>query len=181
MNVFARFHSKEEHDDLIDGLIAEHRLRGRIQQLQNYRMLGIRTLAEGDLYEIEKRRKESQEKSQNTSPRRKLPQAATPITSSKSRVRSSTSRTPVSENPNMSALKDAERQLCEELDITPLQFAALKSSVIDESIARGLLNPTRKETGFLRVEINKTKRLFDFFISEHEYPITSDAMDSSNS
>lgn len=32
--VFMRFHSKEEHDELIEVVIAEHRARKRIQELE---------------------------------------------------------------------------------------------------------------------------------------------------
>lgn len=58
MRVFARFHSKEEHEAFVEGLINEMRLRNRIQQLQTWRLAGCRTLAEGAAYEAERKRQE---------------------------------------------------------------------------------------------------------------------------
>jgi len=59
MRVFARFHSAEEHEAFIQGLLNEIRLRKRIEQLQHYRLNGIRTLADAELYEAERRRREA--------------------------------------------------------------------------------------------------------------------------
>lgn len=56
---FARFHSAEEHDELVGGLLAAMKLRKRIAQLQEYRKNGIRTLEEGEEYEREKAKRES--------------------------------------------------------------------------------------------------------------------------
>lgn len=100
MRVFARFHSAEEHEAFIQGLLSqehtartarkthaprlnpshdshlfvfplslfsslllpvpsdEQRLRKKIEQLQMYRLNGIRTLADGELFEIERRKRE---------------------------------------------------------------------------------------------------------------------------
>ncbi|XP_011625124.1 transcriptional adapter ADA2 isoform X1 [Amborella trichopoda] len=58
--VFMRFHSQEEHDALIRGFIQERKIRQRIQELQEYRAVGCHTLAEGERYAAEKRRKESE-------------------------------------------------------------------------------------------------------------------------
>ncbi|XP_031492465.1 transcriptional adapter ADA2-like isoform X2 [Nymphaea colorata] len=58
--VFMRFHSQEEHDALIQGLILERKIRQRIQELQEYRAAGCRTLAEGERYAAEKRKRESE-------------------------------------------------------------------------------------------------------------------------
>ncbi|CAN6477788.1 unnamed protein product [Victoria cruziana] len=58
--VFMRFHSQEEHDALIQGLILERRIRQRIQELQEYRAAGCRTAAEGERYAAEKRKRESE-------------------------------------------------------------------------------------------------------------------------
>ena len=59
MRVFARFHSAEEHEAFIQGLLNEQRLRKRIEQLQSYRLNGIRTLADGDLFEVERRKRDA--------------------------------------------------------------------------------------------------------------------------
>ena len=58
MRAFARFHSAEEHEQLVNGLLASMRLRKRVQQLQHYRRMGMRSLAEARLYEAEKKRRD---------------------------------------------------------------------------------------------------------------------------
>lgn len=52
---FARFHSSDSHERLVQGLLQEQRLRNRIKQLQEYRANGIRSCAAGAQYELAKR------------------------------------------------------------------------------------------------------------------------------
>lgn len=58
--VFMRFHSQEEHNALLDGLNMERKLRQRIQELQEYRAAGCHTLAEGEQYAAEKKKREAE-------------------------------------------------------------------------------------------------------------------------
>jgi transcriptional adapter 2-alpha len=55
---FARFQTPEEHDNFVDGLIAAMRLKKQILLLQEYRKNGVRTLAEAELYDAEKKKRE---------------------------------------------------------------------------------------------------------------------------
>jgi len=57
MRPFARFLAPAEWEDLVRGIILEHRLRKRIAQLQEYRRAGITSLAEAAEYEATKRRR----------------------------------------------------------------------------------------------------------------------------
>lgn len=57
MRLFARFHTPEEHKQFIADLLKAKRLRKEIAKLQMYRRLGIRTLAEAELYELDKSRR----------------------------------------------------------------------------------------------------------------------------
>mmetsp|Transcript_1887 Transcript_1887/g.3299 ORF Transcript_1887/g.3299 Transcript_1887/m.3299 type:complete len:602 (+) Transcript_1887:46-1851(+) len=61
MRVFARFQTAAEHEALVQGLIEEKRIRNRIEQLKHYREKGIRTLAEAEIYEGEKKKRETQQ------------------------------------------------------------------------------------------------------------------------
>ena len=60
MRVFARFLTSTEYNMLLEGLAAEHRIRSRISELKEYRRNGIHTLAEGEDYDLEKRRRETE-------------------------------------------------------------------------------------------------------------------------
>ncbi|XP_024363193.1 transcriptional adapter ADA2 isoform X3 [Physcomitrium patens] len=48
--VFMRYHSAEEHEALLNGLISERKLRQRIEELQEYRMALGQTLAETQIH-----------------------------------------------------------------------------------------------------------------------------------
>ena len=56
---FARFHSAEQHEIFVQGILKEQMIRQRIQQLQHYRVMGITTLAEAEMYEVEKRKRDT--------------------------------------------------------------------------------------------------------------------------
>jgi transcriptional adapter 2-alpha len=58
MRPFARFQTPQEHEKLVEGLIAAMRLRKQILLLQEYRKNGVRTLAETELYDSEKKKRE---------------------------------------------------------------------------------------------------------------------------
>ncbi|XP_041024657.1 transcriptional adapter ADA2-like isoform X2 [Juglans microcarpa x Juglans regia] len=53
--VFMRFHSKEEHDELLKNIIEEQRIVKRIQDLQKARAAGCRTAAEANKFLEQKR------------------------------------------------------------------------------------------------------------------------------
>lgn len=57
--VFMRFLSQQEHDALVSSVIEERRLRRRIQELQESRAAGCRTLAEVKMYIEQKRDRKS--------------------------------------------------------------------------------------------------------------------------
>ena len=82
VRVFARFLEPNEYEIMLEGLAAESRIRNRIAELKEYRRAGVRTLAEGEAYDAEKRR---------ASPRRRgCARWSTPRTGSRARARTST-------------------------------------------------------------------------------------------
>ncbi|KAG0465977.1 hypothetical protein HPP92_020141 [Vanilla planifolia] len=56
--VFMRFLSQEEYEALVTSVIEERRIRRKIQELQECRAAGCRTLAEAKMYTEQKRKKE---------------------------------------------------------------------------------------------------------------------------
>ncbi|KAL3699063.1 hypothetical protein R1sor_017085 [Riccia sorocarpa] len=75
--VFLRYHTSEEHDELLAGLGAERKIRQRIEGLQEMRIAGFRLLSEGETYVLDKRRKETEgpvKKSKESNPA--FPQSA---------------------------------------------------------------------------------------------------------
>jgi transcriptional adapter 2-alpha len=58
LRVFARFHSKEEHEALVEGVLKARRLRQQIELYRTYRHMGIRTMEQARVYENTKRIRE---------------------------------------------------------------------------------------------------------------------------
>ncbi len=54
---FLRVMTKEEHEEFINGLLAERQLRKRIEDLKKYRKIGVHTLSEVQEYEEERKRR----------------------------------------------------------------------------------------------------------------------------
>ncbi|GFR44583.1 hypothetical protein Agub_g5858 [Astrephomene gubernaculifera] len=59
MRVFARYQSQAAHDEMMEGLLLEARLRTRIAELREYRRNGIRTFVDAEVYDTEKRRQKA--------------------------------------------------------------------------------------------------------------------------
>lgn len=58
---FARYQTPEEHEAFVQGLVTAMRLRKQIVILQEYRKNGVRTLAEAELYDVEKKKRETEQ------------------------------------------------------------------------------------------------------------------------
>lgn len=58
MKVFARFNTPEDHDKLVDGIIKEKQIRERIEELRQYKKLGLKTFAQVEDYLQERKKKD---------------------------------------------------------------------------------------------------------------------------
>ena len=63
LKVFSRFHSQADHEALVEGVIKAKKLRKQIELFQHYRQMGIRTLEQARQYEIERKKREHEQKS----------------------------------------------------------------------------------------------------------------------
>jgi transcriptional adapter 2-alpha len=156
MRVFARFLTSTEYNMLLEGLAAEHRIRSRISELKEYRRNGIHTLAEGEDYDLEKRRRETEfarlraiehPTSKNIASANKLiVRDATQINNQLNRLNEEekmsvipTSRTPstgphkkmylsldLADLPGVDLLHKDEKELCTSCRLLPVQYLAMK-------------------------------------------------------
>lgn len=62
MRLFERFHTPDEHKKFIDDILKAKRLRKEIAKLQMYRRIGIRSLAEAEMFELDKDRRQLHKK-----------------------------------------------------------------------------------------------------------------------
>ena len=58
MRLFARFHSPEEHEQLIQNLLKAKRLRKEIARLQMYRRMGFTSMVDAERFELDRNRRE---------------------------------------------------------------------------------------------------------------------------
>lgn len=58
MKVFARFNTPEDHEKLVEGIIKEKQLRQRIEELRQYKKLGLKNFAQVEEFLEEKRKKD---------------------------------------------------------------------------------------------------------------------------
>uniref|UniRef100_A0A7S2H024 Transcriptional adapter n=1 Tax=Octactis speculum TaxID=3111310 RepID=A0A7S2H024_9STRA len=210
MRLFARFHSAEEHENFLQGLLTAKRLRKRIQQLQHYRQMGIRTLKEGEEYESPRRkrhaemalrrdqqrngylldrshdaraqhsrgrrRRESnhdsaQEKPEDDRNRKVINRSDKVVVGSSgdgtsANVNGSDEATAgaIRKAPGADLLSDGELELCVSLGLLPKYYAVVKDALLRESMRLGYLTPKRAHQ-LVKVQVTKTERLFDFFVS----------------
>jgi transcriptional adapter 2-alpha len=62
LRIFSRFHSVEQQEALLDGIVECRRLRKHLGSLRHYRSMGVRTLDQARVYETERRKREHQVK-----------------------------------------------------------------------------------------------------------------------
>jgi len=137
----ARFVSKAEHDQFVQGLLNEHRLREQIAQLQHWRMMGIKTLTEGARFE--RNRKKSADSRPATS------HGAQKRSLKRILDNSSNERTPKRVKPKeafveteeFQLLSETEQKLCESLRLNPTRWVSLKEKLRKKIYLHGLLNP----------------------------------------
>ncbi|EGG13494.1 myb domain-containing protein [Cavenderia fasciculata] len=155
LKVFLQSMSKEDHEKLVNGVIAEKNLMTRIKQIQEYRANGIRTFEEANQFEEDKRKRE-QEKSVRKSKSELTSYHAEKPTVYKSRselvkdredtflgIKNHQDRKPtkLKKNvdlefegiPNANALSIKEKQLCSSIRILPRQYLLIKETILAES------------------------------------------------
>ncbi len=62
MRLFERFHTPDEHKKFIEDILKAKRLRKEIAKLQMYRRMGIKSLAQAEMYELDKDRRQFHKK-----------------------------------------------------------------------------------------------------------------------
>lgn len=134
---------------IVEGIKLEQELRARILKLQDLRMRGVRLLEMVPVLEaLEQRRREQWMEIQweeGGASRREAP----PLD--------------IVGMGGWEGLTQQERELSSELRLVPSVFIRLRGTLIEESSKRGglLLSEAR---ALLRVDVNKTRRIFDFLL-----------------
>jgi len=181
MQKFIQAHNREQHDQFIEGLLAETVMKQRIQQLQEWRKHGIQSIAEGQIYETEKRRREGMLKETGSTIGMGLSMDQGPMRGVRwfNRKRGVGWALPVSEkepktirrqvpldltsSPGLEHLSPAEKELCGSLRLYPQQYTIIKEALIRESLVSGQSTLSKGHVKKLvKLESSKTSKIYDF-------------------
>ena len=188
MRPFARFHTAQEHNEFVGGLLTAMRLRKRIAQLQHYRKNGIRTLAEAEEFEAEKRKRETElalkkqresasylyesgrqqsggrERSNRWLNRERGEDGTNDKKRGSMRGRGGSIPLDLTGAPGAELLTPKEKDLCSELRLLPKHYMVIKDTLIRESFRLGFLDK-KSARQMLKIDVNKTGKIYDFFVS----------------
>lgn len=186
--VFMRFHSKEEHRELLKSVIEEHRIVKRIQELQEARAAGCRTAAEANKFIEEKRKKEAEENAQRLKESVQAGPSGKVLLHGSPRgiVRGSTGLQPFSKESSTvlgqttlstlddwditgfigaDLLSDSEKQLCSEIRILPSHYLSMLQTLSME-IMKGNISKKSDAHNLFKVEPGKVDRVYDMLVKK---------------
>ncbi|KAG1694994.1 hypothetical protein DVH05_020924 [Phytophthora capsici] len=184
---FARFQTPEEHENFVEGLITAMRLKKQILLLQEYRKNGVKTLAEAELYDAEKKKRELDQAIQKQRDSASYLYESGRTTSSRDRANrwqnreqgdstNESSRTrgaaglnaiaatfSIDGTPGCHLLTPKEKELCSKLKLLPKHYLVIKDALVRECYRLGYLTKKMaKET--VQIDVNKTGQVYDFFV-----------------
>eukprot|EP00536_Pseudo-nitzschia_multiseries_P001190 jgi/Psemu1/250307/estExt_Genewise1Plus.C_140246 len=168
MRLFERFHTPDEHKQFISDILKAKRLRKEIAKLQMYRRIGIRTLAEAEMYELDKDRRQFHKKLEIDAKNK----AAAAIANAKSGAKgggtaSKKKKFDLSKAPCRDLLSRKERALCERLQIYPVQYLEIKKALIHESLVNGLLDKESSNSSkrtIVKIDVERRGNIIEFLV-----------------
>lgn len=192
---YARFMTSKTFDSFLVGLVKEEELRRKNQMLQEYRRHGLRSFAEVSRFEGEKKHLELYLKGGSSLSRTPLPLKEPfplPTTSSTSTqnkpsstsapllssldypsdaykstnpaVRKASNPLNILNSDGIELLSEKEKNICSLLRLYPRLYLNIKDTLIREYLRTGGLKRAQARAA-VKIDVNKTSRLYDFFIS----------------
>ncbi|KAM5580387.1 transcriptional adapter ADA2 [Rosa sericea] len=183
--VFMRFHSNEDHKELLKSIIEEQQIVKRILDLQEARAAGCRTAAEASKYLVQKRKNESEESLQKIKENSQAGASGKVLQqiSPRGAVRGSAllhpgikdlplTTIPIS-NPlddwdisglaGANLLSETDKRLCCELRILPSHYLHMLQTISTE-ISSGNVKKKSDAHSLFKVEPSKVDRVYDVAI-----------------
>ncbi|KAM0011553.1 putative transcription factor MYB/SANT family [Helianthus debilis subsp. tardiflorus] len=180
--VFMRFHTKEEHEELLKTVIEEHRIRKRIEDLQEARAAGCRGSADAERYIEQKRKREAEEKARGLKdnvlpgPSGKFLQRANHLkgdldTGGKDSSApgglaiASLDDWDVSGHLGADLLSEAEKRLCSEMKFLPAHYLGMLEKLTIE-VLNGHIAQKSDAHRLFNVDPNKVDRVYDMLLKK---------------
>ncbi|KAL0956901.1 hypothetical protein HGRIS_003006 [Hohenbuehelia grisea] len=174
---FAKLQTAEEFEVFTTDIIYESMLRKRIQELQAYRRLGLQNAADIDKYETDLVFRRSQPKAARESyadRRRSHERDITPRPGQPSAPRKPPAPLNLANSPCLHLLTPAEQTLCSTLRILPKPYLVIKETLVREYARRGGKLRRREARDLVKIDVNKTSRVWDFLVQAGFLKITAD-------
>ncbi|KAF9975819.1 Transcriptional adapter ada2 [Actinomortierella ambigua] len=185
VRVYAQLQTKEDHDKFVEGLLKEMHLRDRIAELQEFRTNGLTTLAAGEEYLRDKANRQASIRHlmsregvlSDRRHARPLPQRsnAEDLTSPRAAAAAGANakpQPPVRKPANPLNIQNAEgihlllppeQTLCSQLRIFPKSYMIIKEQLMKEYARLGGLK-RRQARELIKIDVNKTGKIYDFFV-----------------
>ncbi|EPQ57143.1 SWIRM-domain-containing protein [Gloeophyllum trabeum ATCC 11539] len=198
---FAKLQTAQDFEEFVTDMLYEHTLRRRIQELQLYRRLGLRTAADIDQYELDAAKRgyfppdrvqqlraasgrpsagpEGRHGSVQSLDRRSRSREPTPSQQA-SGSQTSVAAAPLNlaNSPSLHLLTPAEQALCSSLRILPKPYLVIKETLVREYARRGGKLRRREARDLVKIDVNKTSRVWDFLVQAGYLRIGQDASTS---
>ncbi|CAK7349120.1 unnamed protein product [Dovyalis caffra] len=193
--VFMRFHTKEEHEELMKTVIEDHRIMKRIRDLQEARAAGCRTTGEAQEFIEQKRKKEAEESAQRAKESMqagaqttgKLLQKPNLDSSPRGVVRSSTGFNPSDKDSSSmiatqaisssldewditgfigaDLLSESDKRLCCDLRILPAHYLKMLQ-IMSIEITKGTVTNKTDAHSLFKVESSKVDKVYDMLVKK---------------
>ncbi|TRM70261.1 hypothetical protein BD626DRAFT_392956 [Schizophyllum amplum] len=170
---FARLQTAEDFEVFSADILYEALLRKRIQDLQNYRRLGLTTAADIERYDIDLAKRAANAKAATTHSYYARPRA-TPADSESTTAAKRPAPLNLANSPALHLLTPAEQTLCSQLRILPRPYLVIKETLVREYARRGGKLRRREARDLVKIDVNKTSRVWDFLVQAGYLNITSD-------
>ncbi|KAM7263713.1 hypothetical protein ACFE04_001396 [Oxalis oulophora] len=169
-DVFMRFHSKEEHEELLKTIISENRTLRRIEELKEARAAGCRTSAEADRYHQQKRKREAEENSRRTTQVNQGGQNTFMAADGNSRLAGQASSSNATDMDIMGTyesnlLSESEKRMCSEIRLHPAVYLKMQE-VMSMEIMKGNVSKKSDAHQLFKIESSKIDRVYDMLVKK---------------
>jgi transcriptional adapter 2-alpha len=177
-DMFMRFHSKEEHEELVRTAIEEDRTKRRLLDLKEARAAGCRNPAEAERYLAQKRRREAEENARraregaHVGPNNHgVPNALMSPDSTGTRPAgpansSSVNQIDLSGYYGADLLSEAEKRLCCELRMAPSMYLKMQEQLSVQMITGAVTSKSEARQMFKMEDPVKIDRVYDMLIKK---------------
>ncbi|KIY44569.1 SWIRM-domain-containing protein, partial [Fistulina hepatica ATCC 64428] len=152
---FARLQTAEDYEEFAADILYEAMLRKQITDFQKYRRNGLTEPSEIERFEHEEIKHVGLSPEAGPTQRRPVP-------------------LDLSNSPSLHLLTPAEAALCSQLRILPKPYLVIKETLVREYARRGGKLRRREARELVKIDVNKTSRVWDFLVQAGYLKLSSE-------